>query len=339
MRNKWQIAKWIMLAIAAIVLLAFPFMAQNRYQVHIINMAGIYILVSLGLNLAMGYGGQFNLAMGALWGVGAYTAALLNTRFGVPFWLNLPAAMIVAGIFGAVVGLPSLKVRSHYLAIVTIGLGEVINIVLVNEEELTGGALGVPRIQMPNFFGIPIDTDESFYYLILITVILGYFIARQIVGHRLGRSLRAIRDDHQAAKAMGVNMAYYQILAFVISAAYAGAAGALFAHLNTYISPDIFEFKSTLFVMTMTMVGGMGSLAGSIVGGLALPILQEYFRVYEDWQLVAYGIAIMVVVLFIPGGVIELTRKLKALRSLRRLPFWKPVDKKSQLEEANVSGH
>jgi branched-chain amino acid transport system permease protein len=318
----------------------FPLLAQNRYQVHIINMVGIYILISLGLNLAMGYAGQFNLAMGALWGVGAYTAALLNTRLGIPFWLNLPAAMIVAGAIGALVGLPSLKVRSHYLAIVTIGLGEVINIILVNEEELTGGALGIPRIQMPSFFGIPLNTDERFYYVILVVVILGYLIARQIVSHRIGRSFIAIRDDYQAARAMGVNTAYYQILAFAISAAYAGAAGALFAHLNTYISPDIFEFKSTLFVMTMTMIGGMGNLLGSLVGGLALPILQEYLRAIEDWQLVGFGVAIMVVVLFMPGGVIELTRRLETSSNIRVPGSTQTSEEKTHVEEeSNVPGH
>lgn len=340
MKKKPRIIKWIVLAALLGILLIFPFIAQNRYQVHIINMVGIYILISLGLNLAMGYAGQFNLAMGALWGVGAYTAALLNTKLGIPFWLNLPAAMIVAGIFGAIVGLPSLKVRSHYLAIVTIGLGEVINIILVNEEEFTGGALGIPRIAMPNLFGFPIDNDERFYYIVLFMVILGYLVARQIVSHRIGRSFRAIRDDYQSAKAMGVNTAYYQILAFVISAAYAGAAGALFAHLNTYISPDIFEFKSTLFVMTMTMVGGMGNLLGSLVGGLLLPILQEYLRVIGDWQLVAYGIAIMVVVLFIPGGVIELTRRLENSRNIPLPWSTKTIEEKPRSEEdPNVLGN
>jgi branched-chain amino acid transport system permease protein len=333
MKKKSRIIKWIFLGAVVSILLVFPFIAQNRYQVHIINMVGIYILMSLGLNLAMGYAGQFNLAVGALWGVGAYTAAILNTKLGVPFWLNLPAAMIVAGIFGAVVGLPSLKVRSHYLAIVTIGLGEVINIILVNEEEFTGGALGIPRIAMPNLFGFPIDNDERFYYIILTMVVLGYLIARQIVSHRIGRSFRAIRDDYQSARAMGVNSAYYQILAFVISAAYAGAAGALFAHLNTYISPDIFEFKSTLFVMTMTMVGGMGNLLGSLVGGLMLPILQEYLRVIGNWQLVGYGIAIMVVVLFVPGGVIELTRRLEASRGFRLPWSTETIEEKLPIEE------
>jgi branched-chain amino acid transport system permease protein len=336
MKKRSGIIKGIFLGVVGCVLLLFPSIAQNRYQIHIVNMAGIYILLSLGLNLAMGYAGQFNLAIGALWGVGAYTAALLNTRLGIPFWLNLPAAMIATGIVGGLVGLPSLKVRSHYLAIVTIGLGEVINIILVNQEELTGGALGIPRIQMPGFFGIPLNNEERFYYVILITVVLGYLIARQIVRHRIGRSFRAIRDDYQAAKAMGVNTGYYQILAFVISAAYAGAAGALFAHLNTYISPDIFEFKSTLFVMTMTMVGGMGNLLGSLIGGLALPLLQEYLRVIGDWQLVGYGVAIMIVVLFMPGGVIELSRRLETSRKIRMSHLAETVEEKPQAEEPNV---
>jgi branched-chain amino acid transport system permease protein len=339
MRKKASLTRVALLAALACVLLLIPFIAQNRYQVHIINMAGIYILVSLGLNLAMGYAGQFNLAMGALWGVGAYTAALLNTRFGTPFWLTLPAATIVAGLIGALVGLPSLKVRSHYLAIVTIGLGEVINIILVNQEALTGGALGIARIQMPTFFGIALNTDQRYYYLILGMVVLGYLLASQLVAHRIGRSFRAIRDDYQAAKAMGVNTAYYQILAFAISAAYAGAAGALFAHLNTYISPDIFEFKSTLFVMTMTLVGGMGSLAGSLVGGLMLPILQEYLRVIADWQLVVYGVAIIVVVLFVPGGVIELTRRFRARRAARTHRRQEAATDSVQMEKPDVPGN
>ncbi len=335
--SRVSIVKVVLFVVIALVVLAVPSIARNRYQVHIVNMAGIYILMSFGLNLAMGYAGQFNLAIGALWGVGAYTAAILNTRLGVPFWLNLPAAMITTGLIGALVGLPSLKVRSHYLAIVTIGLGEVINIILVNEAWITGGADGIPRIQMPSFFGIPIDTDERFYYIILAFVIIGYLLMRQILKHRIGRSFRAVRDDYQAAKAMGINTAYYQILAFVISSIYAGVAGVLFAHLNTYISPDIFEFKSTLFIMTLTMVGGMGSITGSIVGGLTLPILQEWLRVIADWQLVVYGIAIIIVVLFIPGGVIELTRRLENRRNIRTPWSRQPAEENPQVEEPHVS--
>jgi len=257
----------------------------------------------------MGYTGQFNLAMGPLWGIGGYTAGILNTKFGLPFWVNLPIAILLAGLVGAFVGLPSLKVRAHYLSIVTIGLGEMLNLILVNEEKLTGGVLGILGITAPKFLGIPIDSDGKYYYIILTFVVLGYLLARQIVANRVGRSFRAIRDDPLTAQAMGVNIGNYKILAFFISAAYAGAAGALYAHLNTYISPDIFDYRSTMFIMTMTMVGGIGSLSGSIIGGILLPILQEYLRAIQSWQLVGYGLIILLVVLFVPGGIIQIVQR------------------------------
>jgi len=314
MKKLSHILKWILIVAVACLMLVFPWIAPNRYQVHIVNNIGIWILLSLGLNIAMGYAGQYNLALGALWGAGAYTAALLQTRLGVPFWINLPLSIVVAAIVAAFVGLPSFKVRSHYLALVTIALGEAMDLIPVNEAQIFGGADGIGHIQMPNLFGFPINNDERFYYIILIMAILGYIMGRQIVSHRIGRAFRALRDDFQAARAMGVNTGFYQILAFAISGAYAGAAGALYAQLNTYISPDIFTFNSALIVLTMILVGGMGSLPGSIVGTVLLLVLNEYLEVFQKWQLVGYGIAIIVVVLFLPGGVVELARKFENFR-------------------------
>jgi branched-chain amino acid transport system permease protein len=334
MKKLSSILKWIFIGAVVCLLLVFPAIAKNRYQVHVVNNIGIWLLLSLGLNIAMGYAGQFNLALGALWGAGAYTAALLLTRWGVPFWINLPLSIIVAAILAAFVGLPSFKVRSHYLALVTIALGEAMNLVLVNEDQITGGALGINRIKSPNLFGFPINTDERFYYLILIMVILGYLVGRQIVSHRIGRAFRALRDDFQAARAMGVNTGYYQILAFAISGAYAGAAGALFAQWNSYISPDIFTFGSALIVLTMILVGGMGSLPGSVVGTVLLLVLNEYLRVFQRWQLVGYGVAIIVVVLFLPGGVVELVRRFGNFRQRWSVGLTK--EKSDVEEERNV---
>jgi len=317
MKKRSSLLKWLLIGLGAVLLLIFPAIAKNRYQVHIVNNVGIWLMLSLGLNIAMGYAGQFNLALGALWGAGAYTAALLITRLGVPFWINLPIAIVVGTVLGAFVGLPSFKVRSHYLALTTIALGEALNLALVNFDEITGGALGINRIPMPTLFGFPINNDERYYYIILIMVVLAYLIGRQIVSHRIGRAFRALRDDFQAARAMGVNTGYYQILAFAISGAYAGAAGALYAQLNTYISPDIFTFGSALIVMTMILVGGMGNLVGSIVGTTLLLVMNEYLRVFERWQLVGYGVAIVVVVLFLPGGVVELARRFQSYRQRR----------------------
>ena len=337
MKNQSRIIKGVLLGIGALILLAFPQVASSRYQVHIVNMAGLWILMSLGLNLTMGYCGQINLALAAFMGVGAYTAALLNTRLGVPFWINLPLGMVLAGITGALIALPMLKVKSHYLALITIGLAETINIILVNETWLTEGPLGISNIQMPNLFGFALNVDERFYYLVLVCVVVGYLAARQIMSHRIGRAFVAIRDSDVAARAMGVNVAKYQIMANTIAGVYCGAAGVLYAHMNTYISPDIFEFKTALFVLTMTLIGGMGSLAGSVVGGLALPLAQEYLRAFKNWQLVGFGLAIMIVVLFLPGGVMGLTRRLQESGGIR-WP-WARKESKEKLAEggSNVS--
>ncbi len=336
MMNQSNRLKVILLAVGAVVVIGFPLVAPNRYVVHIVNMACIWTLMSLGLNLCMGYCGQINLGLGAFWAMGAYTAALLNTRFGVPIWVNMPIGMVIAGIVAALIAVPMLKVKSHYLALVTIGLAETINIILVNETWLTEGPLGISGIKMPEFFGIPIDGDERFFYLIAICLILGYLVARQITSHRIGRSFIAIRDDETAARAMGVNVPKFQIMANAIAGVYCGVAGVLYAHLSTYISPDIFEFKNALFVLTATMIGGMGSIAGSVVGGLGMPLVQEWLRAIQNWQLVGFGIAIMLVVLFMPGGVVGLTQKIEQAGGIR-WPWAHRDDDKPVREEPNVS--
>jgi branched-chain amino acid transport system permease protein len=232
-------------------------------------------------------------------------------------WVNLPLGMILASITAALIALPMLKVKSHYLALVTIGLAETINVILVNETWLTEGPLGISFIKMPDLFGIPIDGAERFYYLVLIAVILGYLIGQRIVSHRVGRAFIAIRDDETAAKAMGVNVPYYQVLSNAICGVYCGLAGVLYAHMSTYISPDIFEFKNALFVLTATLMGGMGSLAGSLIGAFGMPLIQEYLRAFKSWQLVFFGLAIMVTVLFMPGGVVGLAQKIEAAGGIR----------------------
>lgn len=336
MKNQSSIIKVILLGVGLLAVLAFPLVAPNRYIVHIVNMAGIWTLMSIGLNLCMGYCGQINLALGAFWAVGAYTAALLNTRFGVPIWINMPLGMVLAGVTGALIALPMLKVKSHYLALVTIGLAETINIILVNETWLTEGPLGISGIQMPNLFGIAFDGDERFFYLILICVVLGYLAARQIVSHRIGRSFMAIRDDDTAAKAMGVNVPKFQVMANAIAGVYCGVAGVLYAHMSTYISPDIFEFKNALFVLTATLIGGMGSLAGSLVGGFGMPLVQEWLRAIKSWQLVGFGLAIMLVVLFMPGGVVGLTQKIEQAGGIQ-WPWARKRTEEKPKEEPNVS--
>jgi branched-chain amino acid transport system permease protein len=312
----WQKALIFLGIIAAAAVL--PLLTANPYQMHILNLLGIYMLLNFGLNIAMGYCGQMNLAMAAFWGVGAYASTLLTVDLGVNIWLALPIAGLVTAILGGLVGLPSLKVRSHYLAIVTIGLAGIINLVLVNEREITRGAIGITNVPSPSIFGFELNNGYRYYYFILVMVALGYLLARQIVDNRIGRNFIAIRDDHTAAQAMGVNIAYYQILAFAISGFYAGIAGSVYAHMINYVSPDIFAFQSMMFILTMTLVGGMGSLNGSIIGSL-LALVHEFLREFEDFQLVIYGAIVVLCVLFFPGGVVGLAHRVRSWRRTKAL--------------------
>jgi len=307
----WHKALIFLGIIAAVSTL--PFLAANPYQVHILNMVGLYMLLNFGLNVAMGYCGQINLALAAFWGVGAYTSTLLTVDLGLNFWVALPISGLAVAILGALVGLPSLKVRSHYLAIVTIGLGEIINLVLVNERKITRGAIGISNIPSPSIFGFELNSVHRYFYFILVMVALGYLLARHIVNNRIGRNFIAIRDDYVAAQVMGINIAYYQILAFALSGFYAGITGSLYAHMINYVSPDIFAFHSMMFVLTMTLVGGMGSLTGSVIGS-SLVIVHEYLRGFKDFQLVIYGLVVMLVVLFFPGGVVGLADRIRSWR-------------------------
>ena len=305
-------------AAVAVALALLPLVLTSNYQQHVINMVGIYAILALGMNLAMGYCGQMNLAQGALYGVGAYTSALTTLKLGIPVWAAIPLSGALAAAIGGLVGLPSMKVRSHYLAIVTIGLGEVINLILINWNSLTQGAMGLMGIPSAAFFGLALDTEESYYYLILIVAILLYLLARAIMASHIGRSFIAIRDDYVAARASGINTGYYQIMAFALSAFYAGVAGSLYAHLISYVSPDSFQFGSTLLIMTMIMIGGLGSLEGSIFGAAVLTVLNEYLRAFQKFQLVIYGAMVLSLVMFLPGGVLSLRDRLGNWWSLRR---------------------
>lgn len=320
--NKVKSRQSAILILLLVVLTLLPLGTNSDYKMHIVNMVGIYIILALGMNLAMGYCGQFNLAIGALFGVGAYTSALLTLKFGLSVWIAMPLAGLFTGSIGAIVGLPSMKVRSHYLAIVTIGLGHVINLILINWTNVTQGAMGLSGIPSAQLFGFAFDTEQSFYYVILVVTILLYFLARAIVGSSIGRYFIAIRDDYIAARASGINTGYYQITAFALSAFYAGVAGSLYAHLVTYVSPDSFQFGQTLIVMTTILIGGLGSLGGSILGASMLTVLNEYLRAFEDFQLVIYGLIVLLLVLFLPGGLLSLRERLNKWPKLKRVRTW-----------------
>lgn len=298
------------LAAGCLVILTLPWLARTAYHLQLLNVMLLYSLLTTGLNLAMGYCGQINLAIAAFYGIGAYTMALLTTRLHAPWPLALLTGVVLAAATGVVVGLPSLKVRSHYLAIVTLGLGESINLLMINWTWLTGGPIGISGIPAPELLGFAIDSGERFYYFHLAFVVGALLLARVIVRSRIGRAFLAVREDYVAARAMGVNVGTTQLLAFALSAAYAGLAGGLYAQFLSYISPETFAFGQTLFVLTMTLVGGLGTLSGPVMGAVVLTVLQESLRAIEKFQLVVFGAMVLLTVLFLPTGLAGLGRRL-----------------------------
>jgi branched-chain amino acid transport system permease protein len=299
--RRWQrLLFWVGLAILLAIL---PQVTQlDPFWAHIANEMAIYAILATGMNLAMGYGGQINLAIGALFGVGAYSTAFILLHNG-----NFPVALLASALLGALVatfiGLPALRVRSHYLALVTLGLGIALNIVFVSWEAVTGGAIGLTSIPVASVGPLQFDDETKMSYLFFGTMFVMLLIAAIFVHSRFGRNLKATRDDLIAARAMGINVGSYQLACFVLSGFYAGVAGSLYAVWLSYISPTSFDLNQSIFILAQTLVGGMGTLIGPVIGAVTLVGLQQYLLAFGDLQLIIYGGLIVVLVLVARGGV------------------------------------
>lgn len=292
----------------AILLLVLP-QVLNRYFVDVAVLAGIYIVLALGLNVVVGLTGLLALGYIAFYAVGAYTYALLWVHFKMPFWLGLPIGAVVACFFGVLLGSPVLRLRGDYLAIVTLGFGEITRIVLNNWDEVTRGPNGILGIQRPHLFGFVVKQPMHYYYLILGMVLLTIFVVRRIEHSRIGRAWVAIREDEVAARAMGVNVTAMKLLAFAAGAAFAGLAGVFFAGKMTFISPESFTFMESVMVLCMVVLGGMGSIPGVVLGAVALVILPEALRQFQLYRLLVFGGAMVLMMIFRPQGLIPSQRR------------------------------
>jgi branched-chain amino acid transport system permease protein len=303
LRNKSWLWIIVVIGIAAILPAFLGF-----YQVHILDLIMLFIILAIGLDLTLGYCGQVNLGHAAFYAVGAYTSAILTTKYNFSFWAALPISVLLSVLCGVLIGLPSLKVRSHYLAIATLGLSVALNDILINDTNLTGGPTGISGIPKPELFGISLNTEYRYYYLVFVFAILLFLLARIIVKYGLGRSFRAVREDHIAAQALGINIAAKQIIAFGFSGFYAGIAGALYSSMISYVSPDSFQFNEMLFILTTVVIRGMGNIYGAISGATLLIVLREMLNQFQNWQQVIYGVVIVVLVVFLPGGLVSITK-------------------------------
>lgn len=236
------------IAIAAALSIVLPVALQqiNDYLLHVVIMIGIFSVLSLSLNVIIGYAGQFALGHAAFYGIGAYAAALLMLHFDLSFWLALPAAAVIAGLFGFILGSPVIRLRGDYLGIVTLGFGEIVRLIFVGWVDVTRGPMGLPGIPAPYLFGFTFSGKLEFYYLILLLVLVTYFVINRLVHSGAGLSLLTVREDETLAQSIGIRPNKYKLLAFTVGGFFAGAAGAFWASYISYVSPDAFRYLDSV---------------------------------------------------------------------------------------------
>jgi branched-chain amino acid transport system permease protein len=289
-------------------------LVRNPYYVGILVFLGINIIITIGLSLLMGYAGQISLGQAAFYGIGAYTTGILTTRFGFPIYLSLPLAILLTVTIAFIVGIPTLRLKGHYLAMATLGLGEIVHIVFNELISLTGGPSGFGNIPLIRIFGVVLDTDTKYYIFVWAIVAIVLLIALNIIHSRIGRAFKAIHKEERTAATLGVHTARLKQIIFVISAGFAGLAGFLYAHFITFLSPGTFSLHFSILLVTMVAVGGMEHIWGAVIGTAVLTILPEYLRFFKDFDILIYGIILMAIMLFRPEGLygikIPLRRKM-----------------------------
>ncbi|HTX52531.1 MAG TPA: branched-chain amino acid ABC transporter ATP-binding protein/permease [Candidatus Baltobacteraceae bacterium] len=320
----------------ALVVIAFPMLVQSSYWLNLVNLAISFSVACLGLNIVLGYAGQLSLAQASFWGVGAYTSALLTVNYHLPVWLGLPAAFLVAALFGIMLGIPTLKLTGHYLAMATIGFGIILQLILINAIWLTGGSDGIPKIPSPWIGSLELKDPSKFFFVAAIMLILMTWASMRIKDSRVGRAFFAIQGNEMAAETTGVDSTYYKVMAFALSAGYGGVGGWLFAHSGShYISPDTFSFDQSVMFLAMAVLGGNGSAIGSIVGATLLTLVPEILRFLKDYYMMVYAAGIVIVMIFMPGGIAGLVR---TFNISQKLQTWWQASSRAVVQAAHEAG-
>lgn len=294
----------IAIAVAVGLLAAMPLTGANPYTLHVLSLVGIYAVVAMGLNLVFGFTGQISLGHAAYFAVGAYASALITMTFGAPFLIGLVGGVVLSMLLGVLVGAPSLKLEGAYLAMATIGFGEIMKMLLVNWEEVTGGPAGISRIPHPDLIVLPLNTSVMKFYLVLAIATAAFVLYFNLVRSHYGSRFVAVRDSPKAASAMGIDVSRTKLHAFIFSTGYAGLAGSLYAHLNRYIAPDAFTLGESINFLIIVVVGGMGTLLGPIVGAAIIVYLRETLLALKDFNMLIYGLVLMVLMVFMPRGLV-----------------------------------
>ena len=291
-------------AIAFVLLIGLlavcPLVLEN-YLIYVLNLIAIHIIVALGLNLLVGYAGQISLGHAGFYAIGAYTSVILTSRFNVPFLAALLCAGLLAAAFGFVLGLPALRLSGPYLAIATLGFGIAIVQLLGKVESISGGHMGIHAEKM-SLGPVVLDTDVKAYYFIMALCVLACVGALNLSKSRIGRAFVAIRDNDIAAEATGVNLTYYKTLAFAVSAFFTGIGGSLMAHMVGFISPENYNMFVSIHFLSIVVVGGLGSILGSVLGAITMVSLQQLLSGMQALSMVVYGLIMVLIILFEPLG-------------------------------------
>jgi branched-chain amino acid transport system permease protein len=277
----------------------------NPYWVDVLNNVGLYAILGLSLNLIVGHAGLFNLGHAAFFAVGAYTAAILNTLYGIPVLWLLPVCALTAGLFAGIIARPIIHLRGDYLCIVTIGVGEILRIALTNDVfGITGGPNGIFGISRPTVFGYVIRKPHDFYYLIGAFLVVTIFLFHRLENSRFGRAVNYLREDEVAAEGSGIDTSHYKLAVFVLGAAWAGMAGDIFAAKMTIIAPESFNFWESVVMFAIVILGGSGSIPGVLLGAVLFVGLPEVFRDFADARMLIFGAAMVVMMIVRTEGIL-----------------------------------
>ena len=302
----------VVVAVAALVAV-LPLVLPSPFYFRIAALVFIFALAVIGLNLLMGFAGQVSLGHAGFFGIGAYAVAIGPTHWGVPAWAALPAGAAAAGLLAYLVGRPILRLRGHYLAVATLGMGLLIAMVFTNEARLTGGPDGmpVPRLEL---FGWRVRGSITWYWVSGVTLVIGVWLATNLIGSPTGRAFRAIHDSETAAGMLGVDLARYKLTAFVLSAVYAAVAGAYLALFDGLVTPATAGFLRSIEFVSMAVLGGLGSILGSLVGAAVLVVLPQMLTVFHDYEHIALGLIMIVFMIFLRAGIVPSLAGLVARR-------------------------
>ena len=290
--------------IAFFILMAVPsIFFTDIYQSHLATLICINIIVAAGLNIVKGYCGQVTVGHVGLYAVGSYTAGCMFLYLGSGLWITLPAAIIVTALFGVVMGVPSLRLEGPYLALATLGGGEAIRLFIENGE-FFGSTYGISSISQPVIFGVPFDTPDKYYFIAMPVMLISVYFSFSVLKSSVGRAFMAIREDQISAAASGINVKKYKLLAFILSAMFAGAAGAVYAHFPPgYIHPNNYTVIEMVTFLAMVVFGGLGHLWGGIIGAVIITIVYDITRPLYQYQLFIFGLTIVLTILFMPKGI------------------------------------